>query len=253
MSNVSLQTFVKRTNELIESKLILADKAISGLLKFIASCEPILNTVSESLADVPYAQEFSRLRTSITNPDGTVKEHLKTPPTEKRLIAFVVCLLTEFDSGSSDLVGFLKRYYSGEDQNASYKEFAEQFLKPFKQAVENLLSVPNAKEVTHDRLEENADKFFIAEKVYISSQAMSQMMELIDQIHEKAEQEVFYSQQEKTEAKQITIGMRYALLSKNPKLIKLMWIGFHNTLNRLKNTYLLIKKLGSLLTENNLL
>ncbi len=252
MDNIPLRTFVLRANELIESKLILTDKTISNILKFIAASPALLDAVRDSLTDISYAKEFARAKTTITQADGSVQEKLKTPPTDARLFTFVVCLLTEFDGGKRDLVDFLQRFYTDADNNAAYARFAEQFLRPFKSAGEKLLSRMSAAETPPDK-GTAAESYFNPERVFISRQALDEMNAIIDVISEKAGGEVFFSQQERADAKEITLAMKNALLTRNPKLIKIAWIGFYHTLTQLKNTYINLKKLGSILAEHNLI
>lgn len=252
MTDTALKTFIERVNELIESKLILTKKAVTGLLKFVAANEAMLSAIRDSLAEITYAKEFSRAKTTITRPDGTVLDKLKTPPTDARLFAFVVCLLTEFDTDKRDLIDFLRQFFAGEDSNAAYAEFADQFLRPFKRAGERLLSKVYSAD-SFDEPAPDAESYFNPERVYINQQALVEMLEITATVAEKAQNEVFFSQQEKADAKEITVAMKNALLSKNPKLIKVIWIGFYHTLTQLKNTYLQLKKLSSLLMENNLI
>ncbi|MDD4832700.1 MAG: hypothetical protein PHI78_03390 [Clostridia bacterium] len=250
--NNEMQIFVERANSLIESKIILTDKTISGMLKFIASNQVFLTKISESLEEISYAKEFARSKTTITRADGSLQEKLKTPPTESRLFTFVVCLLTEFDTGKRDLIEFLRRYYASDDSNAAYSEFSAQFLKPFKHIGEKILSTAVTDEA-YDKIAPDAETYFNPERVYITRAVMEQMLELIDIIVEKNESEIFFSQQEKSDAREMTTAMKFALMSKNPKLIKVIWIGFYHTIERLKSTYLYLKKLGAILTENNLI
>ncbi len=252
MENNFLAAFVKRSNEVIECKLILADKAITGMLKFIASCPPLLDCAKASLEEYGYGEEFVRCRSVVTLPDKSTITRLKPPPTPARIFAFVLCLFTEFDTNKRSLTDFLEEFYPFENPHDSYAAFADQFLRPFKHAGESILSSADPQSFNYKE-EEIAEMYFNQEKVYISSYAMQTLLALIDKLRGKMEYESFYSQQEKQDAFEIIFAFERALQLKNPKLIRLIWIGFKNTLSRQKSAESYLKTIYSHLAENNLI
>lgn len=248
----NLQVFTQRVNTLIESKLILTDKAIANLLKIITITKPMLDSVTQSLKEVSYATEFLRAKTTLTRPNGEIVSKLKLPQIETRLFAFVVCLLTEFDSGRRNLVEFLQEFYTNEDSNLSYVQFADAVLKPFKRAGEHILQGFNPTAVD-DKDEIKAQNYFAAEKIYINSVVLEDMLEEIAKIKQKFEVEAFYSQQAKSDCEDMINALINALKSKNPKLIKIVWIGFVNTLKGYKSVDAFVRNIYSMLVDNNLL
>lgn len=252
MESNFLAVFVQRSNTLIECKLILADKAITGVLKFIASCPPLLQCAKSSLEEYTYAQEFVRCRSVVTLPDKSAITRLKPPPTPARIFSFVLCLLTEFDTNKRSLTDFLNDFYPMENPNDSYSAFADQFLRPFKHAGESILSSADPESFNYKQ-EEIAEKYFNQEHIYISSAASQALLTLIDKLRVRLDYESFFSQQEKQDCFEILFALERALQLKNPKLIRLIWIGFKNTLTRQRIAEPYIKAIYALLVENNLI
>lgn len=252
MNQENLKIFIERTNTLIETKVILADKAISTLLKCVVSNEIFLQTIKDTLKEIPYATEFSRARATITQPNGTVLSKLKLPQTDSRIFTFVICLLTEFDSNKRNLLEFLQEFFTNEDANVSYKQFAVQILKPFKKAGEHILRSLNPLDC-YQKEEENCEQSFFAEHIYINQDILDNISEQINNLTIKLETEMYYSQQEKADVNYIINAFSNALLSKNPRLIKIIWIGVKNTLKQYKSIEPYLRKINTLLVENNLI
>ncbi|MEG1528575.1 MAG: hypothetical protein RR248_05795 [Clostridia bacterium] len=248
----NIKDFVYRANDLIQSKMILADKAITNMLRCIADIKPLLDCAMQSLADTTYAVEFLRAKESVVLPDGTKHNKIKPPINPIRLFAFVVCLLTEFDSARRNLSDFLNEYYANEDVNISYSQFATQFLKPFKKAGEDILNSTNPDTLNLEE-QDIATKYFEVENIYINTTALIEMTQQLDRLSQKLNTETYFCQQDKQDCLEITLSLKNALLCKNPKLIKLMWIAFKNTLCIVKSSEAYIKKVNVLLIESNLI
>lgn len=170
-----LAYFTESVNRLIEGKLILVDKNIASVLKCVATVPALCKCVADTVRTTSYVTEFSRARVSWTRPDGSVESRLKLPVERNRLFAFVVCLLTEVDSGRRSFLEFLKEFYHEHDSNVGYEKFANEVLKPFKQAGAIILNT-----VDPDSLNvENAmrsERYFNAEKIYVSSDTTESLL-----------------------------------------------------------------------------
>ena len=134
----NLGMFSQRVEEAINSRFILADRHISGLLKCVATIPELTAVVGETLKNVSYADEYDKARVVLTKNGKSVCKFVM-PNDKKRIIAFTVCLLTEFDSGRRSLLEFLTEFFYDEDTNVAYTKFCDTVLKPFKRAGEMVL------------------------------------------------------------------------------------------------------------------
>ncbi|MCM1043242.1 MAG: hypothetical protein NC350_03415 [Corallococcus sp.] len=225
-----LALFTDSINQLIECKLIMVDKQIAYLLKSIVKVPVLTRCLADTLKTSSYVTEFSRARITLTRPNGVVEAKLKIPTDRNRLFAFVVCLLTEVDSGRRNFIDFLKEYYYDADSNISYALFVEQVLKPFKRAGESIL-----KSVDPDSLDieaqARAEQYFYAERCYINTQTLRAMLSLCEVMRQKLDEQNFKTENDRIDAVTICNAMTNAIQLKNPRILRFVWIGFKNTLN----------------------
>ena len=111
---------------------------------------------------------MSRARVTWTRSDGVVVSQLKLPQDRNRLFAFVVCLLTEVDSGRRNFLDFLREYYTDEYNNPSYAKFADEVLRPFKAAVTGILSSIDPDSLSPTKTT-GAERCFSVEQIYVES------------------------------------------------------------------------------------
>lgn len=183
MATNELAVFTDSVNTLIEGQLILVDKHIAQVLKCVATSPMLCHALSETTKNMSYATEFSRARVTWTRLDGTVDSSLKLPADRNRLFAFVVCLLTEVDCGRRNLMDFLREYYYAGDNDHCFAKFAEEVLKPFKQAGEWILSQIDPDSVNYQYVEQ-AEHFFKAEKIYIDTPSLNAILSEMEQIRQ---------------------------------------------------------------------
>ena len=133
-----LQDFCEKCDSLCSSKLILADKKISNLLKTIAASEDICIFLKDCLEGFNYKIEYLKSK----QPDGEKKDkYIIALPTEKSLVAFVFCLLCEFENKEKDLTDFLIEFYDfNELFNDGFANFCNKVIIPFKNTVTALCS-----------------------------------------------------------------------------------------------------------------
>lgn len=224
MNTYEIANFTESVNTLIEGKLILIDKHIAQVLKCVATSPRLCGVLSETVKTMSYATEFSRARITWTRSDGTVECSLKLPQDTARLFSFVVCLLTEVDSGRRNILEFLKEYYNAGDNDGSYARFAEEVLKPFKKAGEALLSDLDPEGLNNHYVEQ-AERFFKAEKIYVDSQTMSRILSEMEAIRQIAVQSAA-SQSETSEYNAASEYLVNALYLKNPKIISVSFLAY---------------------------
>ena len=230
MSVNQLAEFTNGVNNLIESKLILVDKNIATVLKCVATTPSLCKCLAETVQNTSYATEFSRAKVSWTTTEGRVVNQLKLPVDRNRLFAFVVCLLTEVDSGRRNFLDFLKEYYHPTDSNLGYEKFAKEVLKPFKQAGVSLLANVDPESLNDEHIS-RAEKFFAAEKMYIESKVLKEIFQQIEQINVKVHCEDF----PQAVVEEMSVLCEYfsnALYLKNPKILWIVWIAFKRTVQK---------------------
>ena len=247
MKTNELANFVDSVNTPIEGKLILVDKHIASVLQCVATSPILCKALSDTLKTMSYATEFSRARVAWTRSDGVVEARLKLPADRNRLFTFVVCLLTEVDSGRRNLLDFLKEYYNDVNNDASYARFASEVLKPFKSAGEHVLSSVDPESVNVQYVEQ-AEKFFKAEKIYIDTRVLNQLFGEMDAIRRILDGQKL-SEGEAFEVSAVTEYFVNALYLKNPKILAVSYLAYKNTVARYPATVNHVKVIVQLLSS----
>ena len=248
-NNNGLALFTSSINQLIESPLIMVDKQIANLLQTVTRVPQLLKCLQETSKASNYATEFSRAKVVLTRPDGTLECKLKLPVEQARLFTFVVCLLMQVDSGKLNFIDFLKEYFYQEDSNDSYAIFVADVLKPFKQAGESILYTQDPFSLDAENLE-RAEKYFYAERSYLSSDALRTMLSLVEDVRQALPTLAFACQQDYVDAVTICNAMSNALHLKNARILTFVWIGFKNTLKPFATLDQIVGEIGKLLQEN---
>ena len=247
MNTNELANFVDSVNTLIEGKLILVDKHIASVLQCVATSQILRNALSETLKTMTYSTEFSRARVAWTRSDGVVEARLKLPADRNRLFAFVVCLLTEVDSGRRNILDFLKEYYNEPDNDLSYSRFANEVLKPFKSAGEHILSSVDPDSVNVQYVEQE-EKFFKAEKIYIDTRVLNKLFSEMDAIRRILDGQKL-SEGERFEVSAATEYFVNALYLKNPKILAVAYLAYKNTVARYQVTVKHVQVIVQLLSS----
>lgn len=240
-NNNDLAVFTDSINRLIEGQLILVNQNIAAVLRAVASSEILCKCLSETLRLTSYATEYNRARVTWTRSDGVVVSQLKLPQDRNRLFAFVVCLLTEVDSGRRNFLDFLRDYYTDEYNNPSYAKFADEVLRPFKNAVTGILSSIDPDSLSPEKTG-SAERFFNAERIYVESGTIVVATQTMEDIGTTLRGEKL-SPQDLTEAQTVRAYLTNALYTKNPRLITVSWIAYKNTIHRYPSCAYLLEKL----------
>lgn len=228
MNTNELAFFTSSVNRLIEGQLILVDKHIATVLKSVAKSPTLYKALSTTLKTMSYAVEFSRARVNWTTVDGAKESRLKLPVDRNRLFAFVVCLLTEVDCGKRNFLEFLREYYNAGDNDGSYARFAVEVLKPFKTAGENLLREVDPESLNAEYVAQ-AEQYFAVEKTYVNTEIMAKIFALMEEIRL-----ILIDQNSQRDSlDEVSLTSEYlvnAMYLKNPKIIKIAYIAYKNTL-----------------------
>ena len=247
MSTNEIAYFTDSVNTLIEGKLILIDKHIAQVLKCVAMSKTMCHVLSETLQTMSYATEFSRARVTWTRSDGVVESSLKLPQDRNRLFAFVVCLLMEVDSGRRNILDFLKEYYNEPNNDLSYVKFSEEVLKPFKKAGEAILSTIEP-ELVNVVAVEKAERYFRAEKIYIETDVLEQILGEMEQVRLLINS-LSLSEGETYEFETANECFENALYLKNPKILSISYLAYKNTVLRYAETVAHLQKIAELISN----
>ncbi len=231
MSINDLAYFTECVNNLIDGELIMVDKNIASVLKCVVNCPVLCQCLSSSIKNTSYVTEFSRAKVTWTRSDGVVINQLKLPQDTTRLFTFVVCLLTEIDSGRRSITDFLHEFFGDTDNNASYRKFVSEVIKPFKRAGESLL-----KNTDHNGMgkEESAiaERFFTAEKIFLRYDVIKSMSAIVNELKQLLLDEGKLSKSATSDVYAVSNYFVNALHLRNPKIIKICWIAYRNTMLR---------------------
>lgn len=248
----ALAVFTDSINNLIDSKLILVDGNIATLLKSIAQLPPLTKCLADTLKTSSYVNEFSRARITWTRADGTTETKLKLPTDRNRLFAFVVCLLMEIDSGKRNLIEFLKEYYYDADSNISYMQFVSQVLKPFKRAGETILRSVDPDSLNAEELQ-RAEDYFFAERIYIGTEVLRELLDRVEHIRSSLNSVKFNNDDFRLECVTMTNALTNALHLKNPRILRIVWIGFKNTLLDFVHLRPYVETIGDIMAQNHII
>ena len=134
-NQTKMQRFFTACDELITGKFILADTKIGELLRSVATC----NDLTQLFAAVTDGFDYPAAKRAYLKEPEMTKTHrgeAYLPSDHSEVLAFVFCLLVEFDSGSLKLNDFLLRYfYEDGSYTASYGLFVERMIRPFRDIV----------------------------------------------------------------------------------------------------------------------
>ncbi len=132
--NTKLARFFTACDELITGKFILADTKIGELLRAVATSDDLtglFGAVTDGF-DYPAAKAAYLKRDNLRS----VRGEAYLPSDRRELLAFVFCLLVEFDNGTMKLNDFLLRYfYEDGSYTASYALFVNRVIRPFRDIV----------------------------------------------------------------------------------------------------------------------
>lgn len=155
---------------MVTSKLVLAEKSISELLRQIAQNDGIYNLIAETVLGFNYEKELSSAM------QGGV---LVLPKTDDKIIPLVFCILNEIDNGKISAITFITRTFN-DSKEEGYRAFCEEIVLPFVEAIKNALG---AEDVANDKCELSNESSKIEE--LFSSELIDRMKYITSEVSDK--------------------------------------------------------------------
>ena len=197
--------FLEKCDELTKCKFIMATTKISDLLKCIVNCPDLYELFDKVTQDFNYPEQKSRC---LISGSGAFPGRVVLPQTVGQRIAFIFCLLVEFDKESMNFNDFLQMYFLEDGSYfGSYRAFCDTIIVGLadliKQVFKEQLNAaePEVKRTSAPNLEKmrllSAISLTVeAEKQHISSVAPKDELEgaikmldgLIVAVHEEREE-----------------------------------------------------------------
>lgn len=134
-----LDLFLTKADELIDSKYIIADIKIVGLLKAIAASDTLIAIFKNCMTGFDYtAAQKKYLVKSKYLAEG--KGEFVLPSSSRELLAFIFSVLVDIDAKRIDFAQFINKYfYEDGSFSAGYTAFLNSMIKPFKNSVKMLM------------------------------------------------------------------------------------------------------------------
>lgn len=137
--NAELALFLNKADELIDSKYIIADVKIVGLLKSIAASDTLVAIFKNCMTgfDYPAAQKKYLVKSNYL---AEGKGEFILPTSSRELLAFIFSVLVDIDAKRIDFAQFINKYfYEDGSFSAGYTAFLSSMIKPFKNSVKMLM------------------------------------------------------------------------------------------------------------------
>lgn len=117
--------------KMLEGKTLLAEKNIADILRSIADGDKLYQQFKNALRGYDYEGEFKNSQTKVGG-----RSKLVVPQLQVKLMAYVFCLLMEFDSGKRSLREFLDEYFYHTNPTEQYALFLNALIVPFRDVTE---------------------------------------------------------------------------------------------------------------------
>ncbi len=122
-------SFLDKCEELKSCKFIMATTKIKDLLKCIVNCPDLYRLFEAVTKDFNYLAAKSKCLVTVN--DGIfTRSYVVLPETVGQRLAFIFCLLVEFDKDNINLNDFLRQYFPEDGSYfASYRAFCNTIVK----------------------------------------------------------------------------------------------------------------------------
>ena len=130
-----VKNFLLKCEELKSCKFIVAPNKISDLLKCIVNSRELYGLFDAVTSNFDYPTVKSNCLVTISN-STYERSYVNLPQTTGQVIAFIFCLLMEFENNTLNFNEFLRRYFPEDGSYvASYRAFCSVIIKSLQDAV----------------------------------------------------------------------------------------------------------------------
>ncbi|MEG1710378.1 MAG: hypothetical protein RR316_01075 [Clostridia bacterium] len=211
-----LNKFTESIENLMDSKFIFANKAISEVLKEITKLDILTDVIAKTLKSFTYSLEYERACIPVASNNDNPRGKLVLPMENNRLFTFVTCLLVEFDNGKRDPFQFFNEFFYNTNQQQSFNNFCKEVILPYKQAAEKIAS-SEGKDLS---IINSASEFFISH-IDINSSDTLELRSCADKLDSIRIRAIGV---ELEEFNALLNSFKNAIELKNARLIGLFWV-----------------------------
>ena len=243
--NQSIETFSHNMDEIISSPYVLSAVKISNLLKGISSSKILYELFNFCLEDFDYE---SVKKEYFIGGVGRETGRFLMPPNSKIFLAFGFTLLYLVDMKKEDLMSILGNYFYANDLNSAYKNFAGEFLKPFKE--QTLLALEKMIEGEKARPKAKVSKSTV--KNVLSAKDSRLIDELLDQSKGVILQYKI-DPQPKAELIALYDNFKQAIFEGDPDRLKVAFLGYKYVAFYHRRLDVSVEKIEDILTKAGIL
>ena len=130
--------FLEKCDELTKSKFIMATNKIKELLKCIVNSPELYGLFDKVTQDFNYPEQKAKC---LINGVGNFPGRVSLPQTVGQRLAFIFCLLVEFDNDTMNLNDFLQMYFLEDGSYfGSYKAFCDTIIVGLEDLIEQVFA-----------------------------------------------------------------------------------------------------------------
>lgn len=133
-------SFLDCCDELFKCKFIMATTKIKDILKCIVNCPELYRLFEAVTQNFNYPEV--KAQCLVSTDDGVyTRSYVVLPQTVGNRLAFVFCLLVEFDKETLNFSDFLRKYFPEDGSYyASHRAFCNTVIKPLQEAVSQVFA-----------------------------------------------------------------------------------------------------------------
>lgn len=133
-----VENFIAKCEEMKNCKFIVAPTKISDLLKCIVNSRELYGLFDAVTNNFDYPAVKGNCLVTITD-SMYERSYVVLPQTTGQVLAFIFCLLVEFDNNTLNFNDFLRRYFPEDGSYvASYRAFCSVIVNSFEEAVKQV-------------------------------------------------------------------------------------------------------------------
>lgn len=207
----AFRLFDEAVNALIGSNFIITQKPIKDLLRCLIFSDKLHAFVSDCVKGVNYEEELEKA--VVETERGRC---FFLPQSNKRIIALVTGLLSDFDDGKRTLTAFLHEFYPSGDNDIKFGIFCEEVLLPYRNAFR--------KSFLFD-IDSSEDSPEAERCAAITEGVLEQAAAILSSLRTIFQGDNKLSSKSREDLFALTDGLYYSLETGDPRIIKAVWTG----------------------------